>query len=185
MARAHRELWTVTELRTRAVVCRAGRPLAAWVVDLVKSGFHVASSKSDFLAEVPSERFSSLLAGASRDNLKPAIREQQDNINWATHVIVFGPVWYHGLPSCYYAYYERVFTLGWSFDAQHNWARGFFSDKKAMIVVTAAAPGRLYTRAGGFTLEWMLFPVHARNFRYNGFQILRSQGFYGISGMTH
>jgi putative NADPH-quinone reductase len=77
------------------------------LVDLVKSGFNVASSKSDFLVEVASERFSSLLAGASRDSLKPEIREQQDNINWATHVIVFGPVWYHGLPSCFYAYYPR------------------------------------------------------------------------------
>jgi putative NADPH-quinone reductase len=84
----------------------------ARVVDLAKSGFLVASSKSDFVAEVASERFSSLLAGASRDNLKPEIREQQDNITWATHVIVFSPVWYHGLPASYYAYYERVFTLG-------------------------------------------------------------------------
>jgi hypothetical protein len=51
-----------------------------------------------------------------------------------------------------------------------------------MIVVTAAAPGRLYTRAGGFPLEEMLFPVHAGHFRYNDFRIVRSQGFYGIFG---
>jgi putative NADPH-quinone reductase len=35
------------------------------LVDLAKSGFLVGSSKSDFLAKVPSERFSSLLIGAS------------------------------------------------------------------------------------------------------------------------
>jgi putative NADPH-quinone reductase len=152
------------------------------VVDLVKSGFNKSSSRSDVLREVPGARFSLHANAAAPDNLVAEIVEQQQHIQWCTHVIVFGPVWYHGLPSCFYAYYERVFTMGFSFAPGRAWETGFFRDKKVTIVVTAAAPSRLYTRAGGFPLEGMLYPVHAGHFRYNGFQITRSQGFYGLGG---
>jgi putative NADPH-quinone reductase len=152
------------------------------LVDLVTVGFDRVASRSDILSEVPADRFSLHANAVVPDNLAPEITAQQQNILWATHVVVFGPVWYHGLPASFYAYYERVFTMGFSFDATHAWANGFFKDKKVMIVVTAAAPARLYSRAGGFPLEGMLYPVHAGHFRYNGFQIVRSQGFYGLGG---
>jgi NAD(P)H dehydrogenase (quinone) len=152
------------------------------VVDLVKVGFGKASSKSDFKTEIKADRFSSLANGAAPDNLVPEIVEQQSKITWASHVIVVSPVWYHGLASPFYAYYERVFTMGFSFASGKCWENGFFKDKKVMIVVTAAAPASLYTRPNGFPLEGMLYPVHAGHFRYNGFQIVRSQGFYGLPG---
>jgi putative NADPH-quinone reductase len=152
------------------------------VVDLVKVGFDKVASRADIINEVPGERFSLHPNAAVPNNLVQEIVVQQQNILWATHVIVFGPVWYHGLPASFYAYYERVFTMGFSFDGTHNWGNGFFKDKKVMIVVTAAAPAALYTRAGGFPLEGMLYAVHAGHFRYNGFQIVRSQGFYGLRG---
>jgi NAD(P)H dehydrogenase (quinone) len=152
------------------------------VIDLVKIGFGKASARSDFKTEIEADRFSPHANAAVPGNLIPEIVEQQSNITWATHVIVIGPVWYHGLPSPFYAYYERVFTMGFSFGPGRCWETGFFNDKKVMIVVTAAAPSPLYTRSGGYPLEGMLYPVHAGHFRYNGFQIVRSQGFYGIGG---
>lgn len=151
------------------------------VIDLVKKGFNVSASKDDF-AHDESNRSHFDYMGNSGDpkNLKPCVLEQQENIRWCTHIIVCAPIWWHGLPSSYYCYFERVFTMNFAFDDTHTLGNGIFKDKKVMFAVTAAGSAIYYSRASHFPLEATLYPVHVGHFYYCGFQIMRSQGFYDV-----
>ncbi|OHT13998.1 Flavodoxin-like fold family protein [Tritrichomonas foetus] len=153
------------------------------VVDLCKAGFNMTASIDDCIKVENKEgkKFNYQISAANPENLRPNVHEQQENIKWCTHVIVCAPIWYHSLPSCFYAYYERVFTRGFSYDSTHALGTGFFKDKKVMICVTAGGPEIYYTRASHFPIEATLYPVHVGHFYYNGFQIMRSQLFSGLT----
>ena len=150
------------------------------VVDLVKKGFDRSASASDLKKLSGAKRIFYVNEAADENNLQETVREQQANIRWCTHVIVCAPIWFHSLPSSFFAYFERVFTKNFSFDDVHNLDNGPFKDKKVMFAVTAGAPEIYYSRASHFPLEATLFPVTIGHFHYCGFQILRTQGFFSV-----
>lgn len=151
------------------------------VVDLVKAGFNVTASMDDFNhVEQKRSHFDYMENAADSKNLKPNVLEQQENIRWATHIIICAPIWWHGLPSSYYAFFERVFTTNFGFDDEHTLAKGYFTDKKVMLAVTAGGSQVYYSRASHFPLEATLYPVHVGHFYYAGCQIMRTQAFYDV-----
>ncbi|KAK8836018.1 NAD(P)H dehydrogenase (quinone) activity protein [Tritrichomonas musculus] len=149
------------------------------VVDLCKKGFNETASFKD-LNQHDNSNFNFLYASADSQNLGCNIQEQQENIKWCTHIIVCGPIWWHGLPSSFYCYFERVFTLGFGYTLEYRLDKGYFKDKKVMIAVTTGAQISFYTRGGYFPLEATLYPITAGHFGYCGFQIMRSQGFHFV-----
>lgn len=152
------------------------------VVDIVKEGFNVSASMLDFNhVEYNRSHFDIMGNSADPKNLKSNVLQQQENIRWATHIIVCAPIWWHGLPSSYYAFFERVFTTNFGYDDDHILAKGYFTDKKVMFAVTAGGSQPYYSRAGHFPLEATLYPVHVGHFYYAGCKIMRTQAFYDVN----
>lgn len=78
-------------------------------VNLIEAGFNTTGSAADF-KKVNTEPFT-YIGNQADDNLIDPIKVQQENLKWSTHVLVFSPMWFGRLPSCFYAYTERVLTV--------------------------------------------------------------------------
>jgi NAD(P)H dehydrogenase (quinone) len=104
------------------------------------------ASPADFLI-VPEGRFSYGRL-QTLDNLIPAIREQQANLLWATHVIVLGPIWFYRFPANLYAYEDRVFTAGWAYNFGVPYEGLALYGRKVLFVITTGAPADFYSHGG-------------------------------------
>jgi putative NADPH-quinone reductase len=145
------------------------------VVDLIHTPFNTGASAADFLA-VPPGKFK-YEANQAPDNLIPAIREQQAILEWATHVVVIGPMWYFHYPACLYSWFERVFTISWACSEDYSKKREDYVlyGKKVLFVITIGAPIGYYSHGGSITsLEAVLYST-TYSFSYCGFTIVRSQ----------
>jgi putative NADPH-quinone reductase len=146
------------------------------VVDLVNTAFNTCASPADFLS-VPEGRFS---YGALQqlDNLVPAIREQQANLEWATHVIVIGPIWFYRFPANFYAFQDRVLTTGWACSRAIKYEDLALYGKKVLFVITTGGSAELYSHGGPVTsIEAVLYP-NSYTFQRCGFTVCRTQGIW-------
>jgi putative NADPH-quinone reductase len=147
------------------------------VVDLILAGFNEGASAKDFI-NVPADQ--RLLYGQLQapDNLSPAIKEQQANLEWATHIIVYGPIYFYHYPASLYAYVERVLTAGWAYNFTIPREQLVLYDKKIIFVITTGAGSGFYTHGGALTsLDGLLYST---TFGFNGcgLKVYRSQGIW-------
>jgi putative NADPH-quinone reductase len=157
----------------KAALTSAGHQVR--VVDLIRAGFNVGASPSDFV-NVPGDKRLSYAELQTPDNISASIKEQQANVDWASHVIVFGPIWFYRYPASFSAYTERVFTPGWAYDMELPREKLGLYGKKILFVMTTGGPSEFYAHAGPLTsLEGLLYTT---TFAYYGmgFQVYRSQG---------
>ena len=74
------------------------------------------------------------------------VRQCQHLMEWATHVVIFYPLWLGSMPAMLKALLEQVLRPGFAFSTQ-KLGRGrvkFMSRKSARIVVTMGMPAFLY-----------------------------------------
>lgn len=138
------------------------------VVDLLKSGFD----------KIPNHKPVSF-EGSSANANEPEVIEQQENLLWCSHYILIGPIWFYRLPSIFYAYFERVFTIGFACEPGKINEDGLLKGRKAMMVVTCGGGDEEYAIDGEIgSVESLLFPITFGHLRYCGFTVLRTQAFY-------
>ena len=137
------------------------------VVDLYKINYIKPVTKDDYLEERGNGRISitdSLVDG----NTVAEIEEQQANIMWSTHIIVFAPMFYFRLPAGFYGWCER--TLMTQKDI-----RG----KKFMVVINPGAGKDYYNpQSTCGTIEFLLSHITCGMCPYVGWTPLRTQVFY-------
>jgi putative NADPH-quinone reductase len=144
------------------------------IVDLIQTPFNAGGSASDFIS-VPPGRFI-YQDNQAPGNLIPAIREQQATLEWSTHVIVIGPIWFYRYPAALYAWVERVWTVGWAYDFSKKYEELTLFGRKALFVITTGAPGEFYSHGGPLTsLDGLLYATTYPFFAC-GFTVYRSQG---------
>jgi putative NADPH-quinone reductase len=88
-------------------------------------------------------------APASRD-----IRDAQEDIRWAEHLVVIYPLWLGTLPALLKGFFEQTFRYGFALDAgaRTRLPRQLLKGRSARILVTMGMPAavyKLYFRAHG------------------------------------
>jgi putative NADPH-quinone reductase len=75
-----------------------------------------------------------------------SIKQAQDAIRWADHLVIFYPLWLGSMPALLKAFLEQVFRPGVAFEyrAQGKMAKKLFTGKSARIVVTMGMPALVY-----------------------------------------
>ncbi|KAI5501586.1 Chain U Ribosomal Protein S10p/S20e [Trichomonas vaginalis G3] len=147
-------------------------------VNLVESGFDRTLTTKDF-KKIPDGTFS-IFAVTGQDNLVDEIKVQQENLKWATHVVIFAPMWYGRFPSCVYAYTERVLNVPFAWDFEHMLDKGYLAGKKVTSVIsTGGAPMFFDPKEGNGLDAYTWSALYA--FNYSGFTILRSIGIHGAN----
>jgi len=75
----------------------------------------------------------------------PSIREAQDMIAWAEHLVIIYPLWLGAMPALLKAYFEQVFRPGFAIARkQQGLGAGLLKGKSARIIVTMGMPAWLY-----------------------------------------
>ena len=72
----------------------------------------------------------------------PAIRQVQENIAWAEHLVLLYPLWLGGPPAVLKAFFEQVFRYGFALGGEGRSMRGLLKGKSARVIVTDTAGGR-------------------------------------------
>jgi putative NADPH-quinone reductase len=74
------------------------------------------------------------------------VRQCQHLMTWATHVVIFYPLWLGSMPALLKALLEQIMRPGFAFsDKQRGrWRVKFLSGKSARIVVTMGMPALVY-----------------------------------------
>ena len=80
------------------------------------------------------------------DAIPASIRESQDLIAWANHLVIFYPLWLGTMPAVFKGFLEQVLRPGFALDTSE--ATGFpkklLKGKSARIVVTMGMPSLFY-----------------------------------------
>lgn len=156
------------------------------VVDLVKEGFDRVATKDDFVKFNHPERFNYINECADASNLTQIVRDQQELVRWSTHIIVVGPIWYLRYPATFYAWFERVFTMNFSFRFDEKGNKITTLDgRKVLLAVTTGDGAEYYSVEGSHTtMENILYTTSVGHFGYCRFTLLRSQIFYQFAELS-
>jgi len=148
--------------------------------DLVKEGFDRTATIYDFNSIKNPDDFHYANEQAE-DNLIPLIREHQEHVEWCTHMLIFGPMWYFRFPATFYAYFERVFTNGFGYTPTKFVETGPMKGKFAMCITTCGnKPDFINPKGGLSSIEGLMYHTISGHLRYCGFSVLRSQAFCSV-----
>jgi len=137
------------------------------VVRLANLTFPLLRSQSDYEKAEPVE----------------AVRQCQHLMNWATHVVIFYPLWLGSMPAMLKALLEQMLRPGFAFSTRKlgRWPVKFMSGKSARVVVTMGMPALIY--------RWYFRAHSLRSLQRNilkfvGFRRVRSTVIGSVSAMT-
>lgn len=154
------------------------------VVDLVKVGFDKTLTQDDFLKLHDKTRFD-CFSEFQKNNLSKEIEEQVDNLVWATHVIVCGPMWWLNFPAIFYVWMEKVLTtMCTRIPNAGYYDNGPNKGKKIMLCITTAAPNGNFSHGSNLTSVDGIFYQTQCGLYASGFTVLRSQPFFGVLGQS-
>ncbi len=112
-----------------------------------------------------------------------AVRQCQHLMQWATHVVIFYPLWLGSMPAMLKALLEQMLRPGFAFSTRQlgRWPVKFLSGKTARIVVTMGMPALIY--------RWYFRAHSLRSLQRNilkfvGFRRVRSTIIGGAGNMT-
>lgn len=100
------------------------------VIDVAQLDFPLLSSKKDWENGVPPD----------------AIRQAQEKIAWAQHLVILYPLWLGAMPALLKAFFEQAFRPGFAIAKTTGpgmWEK-LLGGKTARIVVTMGMPGFVY-----------------------------------------
>jgi putative NADPH-quinone reductase len=75
----------------------------------------------------------------------PGIRDAQNTIAWAEHLVIVYPLWLGAMPALLKAFFEQVFRPGFAIaKGKRSLSPGLLKGKSARIVVTMGMPAIVY-----------------------------------------
>ena len=73
------------------------------------------------------------------------IREAQETIRWADHLVIFFPLWHGTMPAFFKAFLEQLFRPGFAMDDREGrMPKKLLTGKSARVVVTMGMPAFFY-----------------------------------------
>jgi len=103
---------------------------AVCVIDVARLDFSLLRSKEEFDNGVPPD----------------AIRQAQETIRWAEHLVIFYPLWLGSMPALLKAFLEQTFRPGFAtpkLNEKSPWKR-LLAGKSARVIVTMGMPAFFY-----------------------------------------
>ena len=90
-----------------------------------------------------------------------SIRQAQDAIKWADHLVILYPLWLGSMPALLKAFFEQVLRPGFAFEYQKSGgiAKKLLTGRSARIVVTMGMPAFVY--------RWIFFAHSLKSLRHN------------------
>ncbi|OHT08325.1 Flavodoxin-like fold family protein [Tritrichomonas foetus] len=167
---------------SRQALIEAGHEVR--VVDLVNTGFTKSLTQDDFIELHDQSRFNCAFE-FQKGNISKEIEEQCDNLEWATHVIACGPMWWLNFPAVFYIWMEKVFcAMSTRIPNSSLWENGPNRGKKIMLCITTASSNENFSHGSFLTSVDGIFYQTLIGLFGSGFTVLRSQPFFGAMRQT-
>ncbi len=92
-----------------------------------------------------------------------SIKQAQDAIKWADHLVIIYPLWLGSMPALLKAFLEQVLRPGFAFEYQKpgGMAKKLLTGKSARIVITMGMPAFVY--------RWIFFAHSLKSLKRNTF----------------
>lgn len=97
-------------------------------IDVGALDFPLVRTKDDFMSEAS----------------HPAVREAQEALRWADHVVILHPLWLGGAPALLKGFLEQVFRYGVALSPPGTPPTGLLKGKSARVVVTMGMPAMIF-----------------------------------------
>jgi putative NADPH-quinone reductase len=109
------------------------------------------------------------------------IRQSQDAIRWARHLVIIYPLWLGSMPALLKAFLEQVFRAGFAVDerGEDAWPKPLLKGRSARIVVTMGMPALAYR---WFFLAHSLRSLERNILRFSGIGPIRETLIGGVGG---
>lgn len=72
------------------------------------------------------------------------IRECQDTVRWAGHIVIFYPLWLGEMPAVLKAFLEQLLRPGFAYQIGKGQVQKLLAGKSARVIVTMAMPAIIY-----------------------------------------
>lgn len=72
------------------------------------------------------------------------IKQEQNDLLWATHLIFIYPIWWMDRPAILKGWFDRVFLYGFA----HKSGQGLLKHERALVLQTTGEPAAFYTEGG-------------------------------------
>lgn len=114
-------------------------------IEVATLDFPILRKKEDFEKESPPD----------------AIKQAQNGINWADHLVIVYPLWLGSMPALLKAFFEQVFRPGFAFDFSESgrMPKKCLAGKSARIIVTMGMPAFVY--------RWFFFAHSIKSLQRN------------------
>ena len=136
-------------------------------VEVAQLDFPLLRTKEDFEKGTPPE----------------SIRQAQEAIKWADHLVIIYPLWLGSMPALLKAFLEQVLRPGFAFEYQKSggMAKKLLVGKSARVVITMGMPALVY--------RWIFFAHSLRSLKRNtlwfcGIGPVKSTIIGSIEGLT-
>jgi putative NADPH-quinone reductase len=112
-----------------------------------------------------------------------SIKQAQEAIAWADHLVIFYPLWLGDMPALLKAFCEQVFRPGFAFEyqAEGRFPKKRLTGKSARIVVTMGMPAFVYR---WWYRAHSLKSLEQNILRFSGISPVRSTVIGTVEGMT-
>jgi putative NADPH-quinone reductase len=88
-------------------------------------------------------------AAFESDEPPPPIRDAQQSIVWADHVVIVFPLWLGGAPALLKGFFEQVFRYGFALSGPGQPMRRLLRGRSARVIVTMGMPAPVFRLAFG------------------------------------
>jgi NAD(P)H dehydrogenase (quinone) len=158
------------------------------VSDLYAMEFHPAGGPLDF-----TEREDEACFRYQREQMHAThaglfvsdLRAEMDKLVWADLVIFQFPLWWFSLPAILKGWVDRVFAMGFSYDAGRRYATGIFRGKRAMLAMTTGGPPASYVEGGSHgDIGQLLLHIQHGMLHFVGMDVLPPFVAYGAAKVT-
>ena len=152
-----------------------------FTTDLVKDGWNEPVSTNDF-TKVSDPIHVNLRLEQQYSPLIQKIQDEQSKLLQCELFLVFGPLSWFGLPSHFFAWWERVVTCGAMYSPGAIFDKGVLSKKNAMLFVSTTFPAEKFNKdtLHGF-MEEIMYPITHGMFHMVGFKVHRTHCLYSAT----
>ena len=147
------------------------------IIDIANEGLGSVMGEKDFEG-VEAGKFN-LTAAMRGDKFNQKWKNLVETVKWATHVLVFGSMWWGNLPASFYAFFQKLLSAA---SAQGGlFEKSCFYGRKIMIISPVGNIEANYTHGTGISsFDGMLFSTIFGNFVAGGFTPIKSYPICGV-----
>lgn len=160
-----------------ATLERAGHKVL--VTDLYAAGFNPVASSLDFKTK-PGVRanymFEQQRSINTNSSFSPDIQSEMNKVSQADLIIFHFPLWWGSVPAILKGWFDRIFAMGFAWNADARYNNGLLRGKRALLVAAAGDPASYYSAEGMHraSVEQHLYPLAHNTLAFCGLDVLKS-----------